>query len=89
MFEELFTGATGVGALAGVALTTAIFISIGFYVYAALVWMTIARKLGYGKAWLAWIPIANIFLLPILAKKYWTWGFLLFVPIANLVFGVI
>jgi hypothetical protein len=89
--EEIFAGAGGFGvaALTGAALTIALLLSLGIYVYAALVWMTIARKLGYKHAWLAWIPIANIFLLPILAKKYWTWGFLLFVPIVNFVFGVI
>ena len=59
------------------------------YVYMALVWMTIAKKLKYDKPWLAWIPIANVFLLPILAKKHWAMGFLMFVPIANIVFAII
>ena len=48
--------------------------------------MTIARKLKYKYPWLAWIPIANFFLIPILAKKHWTWGFMFLVPIANMVF---
>jgi hypothetical protein len=39
--------------------------------------------------WLAWIPIANLFLLPILLKKKWTWGFMFFVPIANVVFFIL
>ena len=66
-----------------------LFIGVAIYVYWALVWMTIAKKLNYDKPWLAWIPIANFFLLPILAKKGWTWGFILLVPIANAVFMII
>jgi hypothetical protein len=58
------------------------------YVYYALVWMTIAKKLKYNKPWIAWIPIVNIFLLPILAKKNWLWGFIFLVPIVNIVFFI-
>lgn len=64
----------------------AVLILIALYVYYAFVWMTIARKLKYKYPWLAWIPIANFFLVPILAKKHWTWGFMFLVPIANMVF---
>ena len=64
-------------------------ILIGLYVYYAFAWMSIAKKLSYDKPWLAWIPVANIFLIPILANKHWAWGFMFFVPIAGLVFGFI
>ncbi len=64
----------------------AVILSIALYVYYAFVWMTIAKKLKYKKAWLAWIPVANLFLIPILAKKDWVWGFMFLVPIANVVF---
>ena len=37
-------------------------IVIVVYVYFALAWMTIAKKLKYKKPWLAWIPLANYFL---------------------------
>jgi len=79
----------GVGSIIGLlaGLIVVIFlVSIELYVYWSLVWMTIARKLKYKKPWLAWIPIAQIFLIPILAKKHWTWGFMFLVPIANVVF---
>jgi hypothetical protein len=66
-----------------------IIIAIALYIYIALVWSTIAKKLGYDKPWLAWIPIANLFLLPILAKKHWAWGFIFLVPIVNIVFFII
>ena len=58
-----------------------IIIGIGLYIYSALAWYTIAKKLGYQNAWLAWIPIANYFLLPILAKKDWKCGFIMIIPI--------
>lgn len=76
---------TIIALLAGL-IVLIVLISIGLYIYTALVWMTIARKLKYKYPWLAWIPIANIFLIPILAKKHWTWGFMFLVPVANIVF---
>jgi hypothetical protein len=76
-------------ALFGAFLVLGIIIAIVLYVYSALVWSTIAKKLGYAKPWLAWVPIANLFLLPILAKKNWAWGFIFLVPIVNIVFFII
>ena len=71
------------------SISTLIGVSLFLYVYLAFAWFTIARKLKCKVAWLAWIPIANYFLLPILAGKRWSLGFLVFVPIANVVFGYI
>jgi hypothetical protein len=81
-----------IGPLLGLFAGLIIFVIVlllALYVYWALAFMTIARKLKYDKPWLAWIPIANFFLLPILAKKKWTWGFMFFVPIAGFVFMII
>ncbi len=39
------------------------------YVYSALALMTIARKTKTEPAWLAWIPLANIYLMGLIAKK--------------------
>jgi hypothetical protein len=92
MAFEAFRGMMGLGALTawfGAFLLLGIILAIVFYVYTALVWSTIAKKLGYAKPWLAWIPIANVFLLPILAKKNWAWGFIFLVPIVNIVFFII
>ena len=33
--------------------------------------------------------MANFFLLPIILKKKWTWGFMIFAPIANVVFFIL
>lgn len=76
----------GIMALLAGILVFAIIISAVLYVYMALVWSTIAKKLNYNKPWLAWIPIVNFFLIPILAKKHWAWGFILLIPIVNLIF---
>ncbi|RMF55100.1 hypothetical protein D6745_03185 [Candidatus Woesearchaeota archaeon] len=62
---------------------------LALYIYTAFAWMAIAKKLKYAKPWLAWIPIANLFLLPILAKKHWAWGFIFIVPIVNIIFFMI
>jgi len=64
-------------------------LGLAFYAYWAWAMMTIAKKLGYKNPWLAWIPVANLFLIPILAEKKWPWGFLFFVPIVNFVFMII
>jgi len=71
----------------GIALMS--LIGIAAYVYFALVWSSIAKKLGYEKHWLAWIPIANMFLYPILAGKKWGNGFWLLLPVVNVILMII
>lgn len=82
MAEADVLGMGFIGALMGFYLI----IAAAMYVYFGFVFMTLAKKLKYDKPWLAWIPVANMFLYPILAGKTWPWGFLLFVPLANVVF---
>lgn len=91
VYEEIatmFAGGT-FGALFGALLAVGIILAIAVYAYYAFAWMTIARKMNYKYPWLAWIPVANAFLIPILAGKKWPWGFIFLVPIVNLVFYVI
>jgi len=78
----------GAALFAEMAILGAI-IAIAVYVYLAFTWMTIAKKLGYDKGWLAWIPIVQLVLLPILAKKHWAWVFILLIPIVNIIFTII
>ena len=59
------------------------------YIFIALAYMAIARKLKSKKGFLAWIPYARYFLFPILAGWEWPWGFMQFAPIANAVFACI
>jgi len=80
----------GMLALAGVALAFVLLIFVALYIYMALVLSTIAKKLKKGDiAWLAWVPIAQIAILPILAKKEWYWVFIMLIPIVNIVFAII
>ena len=77
------------GALLAMGIIFFVFFTVATYAYIAFAWMTIAKRMKCKKYWLAWIPIANFFLFPILLKKKWTWGFMIFVPIANIVFFII
>ena len=88
MATGLETYVPGMAAFAGLMFLFVI-IAIGLYIYWAFAWMNLAKKLGYKNAWLAWIPLAQLALWPILAKKHWAWVFILLVPIVNIVFMII
>jgi len=94
MFEQGLPGISGV--LVGWLLIAFIFLIIlcllfllGIYIYFCFAMQDLSKKLKYKKSWLAWIPIANLFLLPILAKWKWGYGFFIFIPVVNLVFVII
>ena len=59
------------------------------YVYFALAIQTIAIKTNTDNAWLAWIPIVNMYLMVMIARKPIWWFLLLFVPVVNIVFLVL
>lgn len=78
------------GAFVGAAVATIVFVAIALYIYYALVLYSLAKKMKHAHlAWLAWIPLANLALIPILAKKHWAWVFMFLVPIANIVFFIL
>jgi len=88
MLDQL--GAEGVGGffaggalgfLFGAVLVLGIIIAIGLYVYGALAWQTIARKLKYDKPWLAWIPFANVAMMLQLGNFHWAYVFLILIPV--------
>jgi len=62
---------------------------IAVYIWLALCLQTIARKTDIPNAWLAWIPIANIYLMCKVGYKPGWWTILFFIPIANVVFTVL
>lgn len=70
-----------------------IFIALLFglagYVYVSLALQTIATKTNTANAWLAWIPIANIFLMLSIAKKPMWWFLLFLVPLLNVIMLII
>ncbi len=89
--EMVFGGI--VGAIVAASIIFAILLVLGVYVYFALAWKTIAKKMNYEKSWLAWIPIANFAMILQLGGFHWAWIFLILIPIvgwiALFVLGVI
>lgn len=60
-----------------------------FYVYLALTLMTIAQKTNTPNAWLAWIPVANIYLMTQIAGLNGWWTLIIFASIIPLVGGLV
>jgi ABC-type Na+ efflux pump permease subunit len=92
------SGLAGLGAIiAGaliVFLVIYVLVMIAVYIYMALALMKVAQRTKTKNAWLAWIPIGNIYLMSKIAKMPW-WPILLllvfWIPFVNilamLVFG--
>lgn len=82
---DMFAG----GALAGLLLglgVAAIFIVLAVYIYLAITLMVTAKKTKTKNTWLAWIPIANFYLMTQVAKVsgLWTLALLLsFIPMVG------
>lgn len=66
-----------------------IFLMILFYVYMAISLQVIAKKTNTENGWMAWIPIANFFLMINIAKKPLWWFILLLIPLVNLIIGIL
>jgi len=66
-----------------------IIFGIACYIYLAVCLQTIARKTNTPNGWLAWIPIANIYLMCVIAGKAWWWLLLCLIPYVNIIFIVI
>lgn len=65
------------------------FFGLMCYVYLALCLQFLAKKTNTADGWLAWIPIAQIFLMVNIAGKPWWWFFFILIPGVNLVIAVI
>tara|TARA_Y100000310_G_scaffold79304_3_gene76018 strand:- start:10567 stop:11055 length:489 start_codon:yes stop_codon:yes gene_type:complete len=76
-----FLGGGILAALIALGIITALLLLIALYIYSSYTWMTIAKKLKYKKAWLAWIPIINIIMMLQLGGFHWAWFFLILIPI--------
>jgi hypothetical protein len=63
--------------------------SLIVYVFIAYCIQRIAHKLNTPNAWLAWIPVANVFLLAKMAEKSYLSLLWILVPIANLVYIIV
>ncbi|GEM_PF-621157 len=63
---------------------------LGLYFLMALMLFLVARKTNAGLSWLAFIPIANIYLaLRVADKPGWWLILLLFIPVVNIILGII
>jgi hypothetical protein len=84
-------------AIAALAVPFIIFVVVGaiigiaFYVYSSLAYMAIAKKLNVENPWLAWVPVANIYLMAKMADMP-TWPIFLLIgfviPVLNVFFAL-
>ena len=81
-FQDVFAGGI-MGGLLVLGIFVAILIGIAIYIYFALAFYAIAKKMKHKKPWLAWIPFANISLWLQMGGFHWAWIFLLLIPIAG------
>ena len=79
-FAQAFIGGA-IGSLVALGIIIGILLVIALYVYHALAWVTIARKLKYKRPWLAWIPFAGTAMRLQLGGFHWAWTFLYLLPI--------
>jgi len=72
-FELPPEAAAGAAAAMGVMVVVMFIIGIAAYVYGALCLMFIAKKTNQGPTWMAWVPIANLFLMAKIAGLPYIW----------------
>jgi len=75
----LVGGAIGTLILASIAFALAFL--LGLYIYFAIAWFTIAKKLKYKRSWLAWVPFASTAMVLELGKFNWALVFLYLIPV--------
>ena len=72
-----------------IGLLLIIVLSLAPYIWLALCLYIIANKTNTPNGWLAWIPIANIYLMCKVAGRPGWWTLLYFVPLVDIVIGII
>jgi hypothetical protein len=74
------TGASAAAIMAMLAgmMILLIVVGIAMYIYMGLTLMSVAKKLKVEPAWLAWVPIGNVYLMTKMAKMPW-WPMLLLI----------
>lgn len=65
------------------------FIWVLTYVYLGLTVYLIANKTGTSDAWMAWVPVLNVYLMCKIAGKPGWWVVLFFIPFVNIVMTVL
>ena len=79
----------GLGGFIGWYFWLYLILWFALYIYLALSLQVLAEKTNTPNGWLAWIPIANIFLMLQISQKPLWWFVLLLIPIVNIVIGII
>jgi hypothetical protein len=74
---DIATIITAIMAALAAFMLIALLVLIAVYVYTSWALMTIANKTKTKYAWLAWIPIANLYLIVTVAKLRWQYLFLM------------
>lgn len=75
-------------AAAAIGIIYFIIMAIG-YIYVAICLTKIAKKTNTENGWFAWIPILNVFLMLMIAKKPLWWFILMLIPIVNFIIVII
>ncbi len=92
--QEVGIGMLGAGVLTMLGAFLVVFLVVGLalYIYMALAMMPVARRTNTDPAWLAFIPIANLYLMSKMAGMHW-WPVLLvvlfFIPFVSMIAGII
>ena len=60
-----------------VGIVLGVILGLAVYVYGSKCFMFIAQKTDTKYPWLAWIPLANFFLLAMIARKPWWWALIM------------
>ncbi|HEY9816163.1 MAG TPA: DUF5684 domain-containing protein [Candidatus Obscuribacterales bacterium] len=62
---------------------------VAFYAYISYSLQTICDRLRVENSWLAWVPIANAYVMCLAADKPGWWVILFFIPFVNVVVGIL
>jgi hypothetical protein len=73
---------------AGVGVIFLVTLLVVTYLYTSLTLMVIANKVGEGPAWLAWVPVGNLFLMAKVAQLPAISLLLFIVPVVNVVYSI-
>jgi hypothetical protein len=74
--------------LTGVGLIVFAVFAVIMYVYSALAFSAIAKKVGEEPAWYAWVPLLNLWLLAKIAQVPPVSLLLIFIPVVNLIYSL-
>jgi len=85
MSKEVLPSVMAFGGLLAGLIGVAFIPLLVLYIYICLTLQIMAKKTETSNAWMAWIPVLNLFLIPRIAQKPAWWGLLLLVPLLGVV----